>query len=474
VSDADADADADAADADAADASTGTGTGSGTGTRPETGGGPGAGDDAGIRATFTESPFAVKALLFGVLVNKLGAFMQVYLVLFMTSRGFSDVRGGLALTAYGVGSVLGVLVGGGLTDRLGPRWTIISSMASTAVLLVAILHVGVFPALLAAVALAGMISQMYRPAAAAVLSAAVPRHRQVMAFAMFRLALNLGTTAAPLLGALLVSVSWSLLFYGEAVAALGYALVALLALPPDPAREPRQNAGKAADASEAPAAPSSARESGGYRAVLADRRYVAYLVAMLLNAAVYIQYMSALPLAMRHAHLSTVWYGAVVALNGAVVICFELLMTKVTQNWRMRRVLTVGFVLLGSGMALYAVPGGAAVFVAGTLLWTLAEIIEGPTMFAYPGIAGPPESSGRYIGAAHAMFNIGSAIGPAVGVLLWNSLGPAAWTLIGATSVLALVPAWYGIGSVGPTRPAEPEDLATVPAGVAPAAEEGR
>jgi predicted MFS family arabinose efflux permease len=140
----------------------------------------------------------------------------------------------------------------------------------------------------------------------------------------------------------------------------------------------------------------------------------------------------------------------------------------------MRRVLTVGFVLLGSGMALYAVPGGAVVFVAGTLLWTLAEIIEGPTMFAYPGIAGPPESSGRYIGAAHAMFNIGSAIGPAVGVLLWNSLGPAAWTLIGATSVLALLPAWFGIGSVGPARPAEAADRTAVPAGVAPAGEEGR
>ncbi|WP_328915064.1 MULTISPECIES: MFS transporter [unclassified Streptomyces] len=404
---------------------------SGTGTGP-------AGGEAGIRATFTESSFAVKALLFGVLVNKLGAFMQVYLVLFMTSRGFTDVQGGLALAAYGVGSVLGVLLGGGLTDRLGARWTIAAGMSSTAVLLVAVLHVRLYPALLAAVALVGMISQVYRPAAATVLSQATPRHRQVMVFAMYRLALNLGTTAAPLLGALLLSVSYNLLFYGEAVAALGYAVVALFALPPRPA----------ATGSPDPAA-GAAKSSGGYLKVLADRRYAAYLLAMLLNAAVYIQYLSTLPLAMRDAHLSTVWYGAVVALNGAVVICFELLMTKVVQHWRMRTVLTVGFVLLGSGMALYALPGGPAVFVVGTLLWTLAEIVEGPTMFAYPGMAGPPESSGRYIGAAHAMFGIGSAVGPAAGVLLWSGMGQAAWVLIGATSVLALVPAWYGIGSVG-------------------------
>ncbi|MCZ0970597.1 hypothetical protein O1L55_01845 [Streptomyces albulus] len=130
-----------------------------------------------------------------------------------------------------------------------------------------------------------------------------------------------------------------------------------------------------------------------------DRRYLAYLVAVLLNSAVYIQYLSTLPLALRAQGYSTFWYGAMVAVNGAVVICFELLMTKVVQSWRIRTVLTVGFVLLGAGMALYALPGGLAVFFVGTLLWTLAEIIEGPTMFAYPAVAAPPRraagTSGR-------------------------------------------------------------------------------
>ena len=80
--------------------------------------------------------------------------------------------------------------------------------------------------------------------------------------------------------------------------------------------------------------------------------------------------------------------------------------------------LAVGFCLLGSGLAVYALPGGLAVFVVGTLLWALAEIIEGPTMFAYPAIAGPPAASGRYLGAV---------------------------------SVLALVPAWFAVGRVGST-----------------------
>ncbi|MEU8269148.1 MFS transporter [Sphaerisporangium sp. NPDC049002] len=384
----------------------------------------------GVLATFNESPFAVKALLFGVLVNKLGSFVQVFLILFMTTRGFTGVQGGIALGVYGAGSVAGVLIGGTLADRIGARMTIVLGMVGTAVLLVAVLHIRWYAGILAAVALVGMISQVYRPAASSYIAALISSDRQVMITAMYRLALNLGTTAAPLLGTALAAVSYDLLFYGEAAAALCYAVIVLVALP----------RGTVASG----ATPVS--HTGGYLVVLRDRRFVAFMFAVMLNSAVYIQYMSTLPLAIREAGFGTFWYGVMLAINGAIVICFELLMTKIVQMWRMRRVVTVGFFLLGAGMAVYALPGGLAVFVIGTLLWTLAEIIQGPSMFAYPALAAPPESSGRYQGATHAMFGIGTAVGPAIGVVLWSSLGKPAWIIMGAISVLALVPAWYAIG----------------------------
>jgi MFS family permease len=386
---------------------------------------------SGILITFRESPVAVKALLFGMFVNKLGAFMQVFLVLFMTSRGFGDVRAGFALGTYGAGSVLGVLLGGTFSDRIGARRTIVFGMFGSALLLLGVLYVHVYPALLVAIGAVGVISQVYRPAAAALLAESTPQHRQVMVFAMYRLALNLGTTAAPLIGVALVSVSYNLLFWGEALASFAYGAIVMFVLPRglDSTGRPDRDAGA----------------TGGYRAVLLDRRYVAYLVAMLINAAVYVQYLSTLPLAMKDAGLQTFWYGVVVAINGAMVICFELLMTKVVQNWPARLVLGVGFTLLGGGFASYALPGVIAVFVTGTLLWSLAEIIEGPTMFAYPAQAGPERLRGRYLGAAHAMFGVGSAIGPMIGVPLWTHLGSAAWVIMGAASVVALVPAWYGI-----------------------------
>jgi hypothetical protein len=273
-----------------------------------------------------------------------------------------------------------------------------------------------------------------------------------MVFAMSRLALNLGTTAAPLLGAALITVSYRLLFWGEAFASLSCAAVMLALVPgrrPGAAAGPRMTLDPSPDGAEL-ADPRVAGEPerklrGGYLAIAADRRYLLYLVAITVNSAVYIQYVAALPLAMRAAGFRPLWYSVMVALNGLVVILFELPLTTVVSRWPARRVIGVGFPLLGAGLAAYSLPGGLAVFVTGTLLWSLAEIIEGPTMFAYPAQAGPERLRGRYIGAGHGMFGLGTAIGPVAGVALWSALGSRFWIVCGLASVLALLPGWKGI-----------------------------
>jgi predicted MFS family arabinose efflux permease len=179
--------------------------------------------------------------------------------------------------------------------------------------------------------------------------------------------------------------------------------------------------------------------------VLADRRFVLYLLAILVNAAVYIQYVSTLPLTMRDAGLATFWFSVVVALNGFIVISCELLVTKLTQRLPIKLVVGLGFALLGAGLSLYALPWGVAIFLIGTLVWTLAEIVGGPTMFAYPGMVAPDHLRGRYIGAMQLMFALGGALGPGLGVFLYDAIGRQMWWCCGVASLLALVLAVSGM-----------------------------
>jgi MFS family permease len=397
---------------------------------------------AGIFATFRQTPRPVKAILAGILVNKLGAFMQVFLVLFLIHRGFSTREAGAALGGYGLGSVAGVLLGGWCTDRIGTRRTIIASMAVTAGLLLAVLWLGYYPALLVAVIAVGATSQLYRPASSTLLAELTPRRRQTMVFAMSRLALNVGTTSAPLIGVALLTISYNLLFWTEAAAALGFAAIAFFVLPREPVGVIQPDLDSPEPDSAEPASPEPA---GAGKGPFTDRRYLLFLLAQLIIASVYIQYLGVLPLAMKAAHLATFWYGAMVALNSGIVIAFELLVTKVVQHWPSRIAIMAGFALTGAGLAVYALPGGLAIFVIGTLLWSLAEVVDGPTMFTYPAQAGPQKIRGRYIAAAQSMYGIGSAIGPTGGVILWLALGSNVWLIFGALALSAIIPSWYGV-----------------------------
>ena len=370
-------------------------------------------DESGVWITLRESSVPVRAMLIGVLINQLGGFLQTFLVLFLTHRGFSGVQAGVALGCYGAGGFAGVLIGGSFADRLGPRAATFASMAGYGGLLIAVLYLHNFPAMLVAVTLAGLVGRFYRPAAAAMLSELTPKHRQVMIFAVYRLAMNAGTTAAPLIAVVLISVSYQLLFWSDALTALVYGVIAIMTLPRRPLH-PR---------STDPAL----RRRGGYRAVLTDRRYVLYLLAVFVNSAVYIQYVSTLPLAMQGAGLATLWYSLVISLNGLIVISCELLLTKVTQRLPLAFVVSVGFGLLAVGQLAYALPWGVTVFVAGTLIWTIAEITAGPTMAAYPGMTAPDELRGRYIASMQTMFNLGAAVGPAAGVAIYRVAGAQVW-----------------------------------------------
>lgn len=393
---------------------------------------------AGIWATFNESPLAVKAIFGGVFVNRIGGFLNIFLVLFMTSKGHSPAEAAVALGCYGIGGVIGVLIGGMLADRLGARNATVISMSSSAVLVAALLYLPSYLLLLAAVGLVGLVSQIFRPASATLLSELTPDSRQVMIFAMYRFGLNLGTTAAPLLGFALYNLDhkhYTLLFWGEALVALIYALLALVALP-------RRTPPPAAVAAEAglPVDP-----AGSYLAVIRDRRYLMYLIATLFNAAVYMQYLSTLPLDVKAQGVPIFWYTVAVSLNGLVVIALELPLTKISQTWPLKVSVGLAFALVGVGVACYGLPLGPAVIIIGTLIWTFAEVIGAPAVFAYPAMAGPAHLKGRYIGSFQFMFGLGSAIGPMIGGALFTQLGHRVWPVLALGSVVAM---FFGVAAV--------------------------
>jgi MFS family permease len=384
----------------------------------------------GAIATWRSTSVTAKALLFGVFVNRLGAFLQIFLVLFMTHRGFSAGQAGLALGVYGAGAVLGSFAGGWLSDRLSPRAATLISMLGSAVLIVSILYINQYWAIVLAVLLASTVGQLNRPAAQAMLAEVTASGRLVMTMAMYRLAINLGTAITPIVGVALAKVSYNLLFWAEAATAVIYSAIAWRFLP----GKVKKAVGAAAE-----------EPKQGYRAVLADWRYDFYLAAVFLVTIVYCQYIAVLPLAIVDDGLSLWWYSVVVSANAIIVAAVEVPATKYVQTWPLRLTAIAGFGLVAVGYGVYAIALVPVLLIIGTLIWTTSEIIGAPTTFAYPGMVAPPHLRGRYSGAMLGVFGLGNAVGPAVGVWLWDQVGHSFWWWAAVVAVMSAVCARIGM-----------------------------
>ncbi len=391
----------------------------------------------GPRAAFFGASLPAKVVLAGVLVSRLGGFLNLFLVLYLTSRGFSAEQAAAALSAYGAGAVAGVFIGTTLAGRLGARNATVISMSGTCLIMGSWLYLRSYPVLVAAAFVVAMIGQLNRQASATLLSDLTPADQQVMTFALYRFGLNLGAAAAPLLGLGLYYLAgdhYDLVFWGEALIALTYGVLAWIALP-----RKAKNKRQAEINQQASGRSEAGRWSSGYPQMFRDWRFLLYLIAIALHTAVYVQYLSTLPLTIKAAGIAITWYTLAVSFNGLIVIAFELIVTRITQSWPMRLSIALTFGLVGVGVAMYGLPFGPAVILSGTLVWSLGEIIGGPATLAYPGMLAPARLKSHYIGSFQFMFGLGTAAGPAIGAWLLIRLGHSVWPVLALGSALATV-----------------------------------
>lgn len=390
----------------------------------------------GVFAAIRATPRPIRYLLGGVALNQLGAFVQTFLVLYLLHRGLSAETAGLSLVAFSAGSVFGTFVGGELTHRIGVRNTIGLTMAVSGPVVALIPWTAGFHSvwpLLADVAVAGLITQAYRPAAAVLLSDLMPEKFQVMAFSMMRIALNIGAALGPLLAAVLITVDWNLLYWVDGATALLYAAVAFALLPDI-----------AAPAEEEPEPGDVAARRSAYAVMVRDSRFLMFLGSLFVGSIVYAQFFVALPLKIAADHQPTGLYSAVLVTSSVVLIAGELKITSYVVKWPPPVAVGIGHLIFAAGFVGWWLSSSPAVLVGGAALFILGIMMSGPSMFARPAKA-PARYKARYLGTTHALAGLAASVGPILGVYAWTHFGNAIWLLCCLFGVVAAVLAYFGI-----------------------------
>nr|WP_062341151.1 MFS transporter [Herbidospora sakaeratensis] len=378
-----------------------------------------------FRDTIRRLPPTVWIVSAGILVVRIGNFLPVFMVLFLTSRDIAPAAAGLVLGAAGLGNVLGSTIGGYLADRLGRRWTIVLSMVTTAGPTAAIPLFDDLPMLILLAFAAGTTAQIYRPAAAALLVDATHTDQErLAAFAVHRFAMNIGAAAGGVLGGFLATVSYETLFVGNAAACLLLAVIAAVAL-----RDVPQAVEESPDD----------EPKGGYRRALADRRLRRFLVMTLIAEFVYIQATVGLPLHIDAEQMTPADFGLLMGLNGVLVLALELPLTGLVSRRSPGAVLALGNLLTGVGLAMTGFFGDLGWLGATVVVWTLGEMLYAAMASAYLGGLAPPHLGGRYQGLYQAAITAGTGVGPILGGLVYAY---NEWALWAVCLVGGLVSAW--------------------------------
>src|SRR5215217_5418411 len=158
-------------------------------------------------------PRDVWVLAAASLINRAGTMVLPFLVLYLTKElGFTPVRAGLALGVYGFGALVAAPISGRLTDKIGPLPIMRVSLVLAGILIFLLPLVRSFPAVIALTFVWAVSTDLFRPANLVIIADIVPTEKLKPAYALSRLAINLGMSIGPAAAGFIATHSFKWIF----------------------------------------------------------------------------------------------------------------------------------------------------------------------------------------------------------------------------------------------------------------------
>jgi MFS family permease len=318
------------------------------------------------------------------------------------------------MAVFGIATIPSRLVGGRLADRLGARPTIVLGLVGCAVAQIWLASAGSLVSAFLAVALLGLVFEIYEPPSQAMIADLAPPEDRPAAYGLLGAALAVAAVGAGLLAMLLTGLGLRRLFVADAVTCLACALLVGLVLPDAAGREV--------------AAPPQAWR---------DRRLQLMVAAGTVFAIVYLQLMTTLPLTLIARDLPVSGVGLILTTSAMTMIAAQPLARRL-KHLDHFTVLAIGYAVLAAGLILTALAHTLAGLIVATVIWSTADLLLlGRTQSVVAELA-PEGARGRYLAAYGTSWGIAAAVGPVAGTQLLQHAGPTTLWLTCAAIALVL------------------------------------
>jgi len=368
-------------------------------------------------------------LAFITLINRAGTMVIPFLSLYLTkSLNFSLSDVGWIMTAFGLGSVMGSWLGGKLTDKIGFYKVMVFSLFATGLLFILLQYLNTFITFWFGILIIMLIADMFRPAMFVALIAYSKPENKTRSVTLIRLAINLGFSAGPALGGLIITtLSYHGLFWVDGITCITATAVLINVL------HPKKTQTLENVKSESPTS------------AYTDKLFLVFLGAMILFGIVFLQYFSTMPLYYKDVYfLSELDIGILLGMNGFLIFVFEMPLIKWLENSRFSKsgLMLTGAVLTGLSFLILNVTSWTGVLIIGMLLMTFGEMVAFPFSNAFAMERAKHGNQGEYMALYSISFSIAHIFGHNMGLQLVNSVGYSkTWyftTLLAALCVFLL------------------------------------
>jgi len=342
-------------------------------------------------------------------------------------------QAGLVLGTFSAFGLIGSMIGGALTDKLGRKSLIIFGLVFSAISTLSLGLVNEFTVLLPLAVIIGLLSNIGGPAHQAMVADLLPEDKRQEGFGILRVVGNMAWIIGPTIGGFIASRSYFALFVLDAIFSCIVAAIVFFNIPetkPETTKEPE----------------SMLSTFAGYRVVLRDYAYLAFLVVSMLMGIVYQQMYNSLSVYLRDNHgIEPQGYGFLMTTSAITVIIFQFATTRMIKKKPAFIMMALGVFFYMIGFGMFGIVSAYWLFAAAVVIITIGEMVIMPTASALATNFAPEDMRGRYMAVFGLSWAIPATVGPSLAGLILDNYDPNLLWYIGAGICALAVLSFYGL-----------------------------
>jgi predicted MFS family arabinose efflux permease len=365
-----------------------------------------------------------------MLVNRSGTMVIPFMTMYLTQHyGVTIGKAGFVMSLFGLGAIVGSLAGGKLVDKIGYYYVQLFALIFGGSMFIILGEVRSYTGICICTFILAILNESFRPANTVAIAHYSKEVNRTRSYSLNRLAVNLGWAAGGALGGIIASFNYNLLFWVDGITNLLAACLLYITL------SPKRNS-----ATEVKTREKTLVKNSAYK----DRTYISFVFLVFLFALCFFQLFTTIPVFFKeHFHLSVLFIGLIMALNGLIIAVFEMITIFSLEGKRPSLHFISGGVLLVSmaflSLNLPKVNYGM-IAVLSMLILTFGEILAMPFMNAFWIARTEQSNRGQYAALYSVAWACAQTVGPYAGSLIAEHSGyQTLWLVISSICFLLAI-----------------------------------